>query len=150
KLVPAEQERQERGRREPRRQQRDQDPPERRDQPGAVDRGGFFGLDRDLADETREQPDRQRERERRVHEDQPGPRVAQLQRAHQQKERAHRGDLREGRARDDGQQQEALARERQSRDGIGGGDPSGERQDGGDRGDAEAVAERARHQALPE
>src|SRR2546428_13337551 len=147
-LVPAEEKRQERRGGEPGGQQRNHDPPEQSEEAGPVDGRGLLRLDRDLTNEPREKPDRQRQRERGVHEDQARPRVAQIERAHQEIEGAHRRDLGKRRARDDGEKQQALARQRQPRDRVRAGHARDERQERGERGDPEAVAERPRHQAL--
>src|SRR2546425_1252221 len=147
-LVPAEEKRQERRGGEPGRQQRDHDPPKDSEEAGPVHGRGLLGLDRDFADEPGEQPDRQRQRERGVHEDETRPRVTQIQRAHQEIERAHGRDLGKRRARDDGQQQQALARKREPGDRGRPGQADHQRQERGEYGHAEAVTQRLRHQAL--
>src|SRR5206468_2427771 len=74
--------------------------------------------------------------------------ASETERAHQEIERAHRRDLGKCRARDDRQQQQTLAWERQPRHGVRGGHARREREERRERGNPEAVAERPRHQAL--
>src|SRR3989338_6727310 len=146
-LVPAEEERQERRRGDPRGEQRDDDPAARRQDPGAVDRRGLLGLHGNLADEAGEEPDRQGQRELGVDQDEAGPRVAEGQGTHQEIERAHGGDLGERGARDDREQQHALAGHREPRDRVRGGQPEDQREDRRERRDAAGVEEGGRDEA---
>src|SRR2546425_8351732 len=149
-LVPAEQERQERGRGDPGREPGRHDPAERRDRAGAVDGRSLLGLAGNLADEPDEEPDRQRQRERGVDEDEARPGVSEADRAHQEVERAHGRDLRKRRARDDREEEGALAGQREPRDRVRAGHPHRERQEGRQRRDPHAVHERTGDQALLE
>ncbi|PYM18801.1 MAG: hypothetical protein DMD81_05065 [Candidatus Rokuibacteriota bacterium] len=85
-----------------------------------------------------------------MREDECQPRVAKSELPHDQVERAHRGDLWKGGAADDGEQQQRLARHGQPRDGVGGGNAEHQRERRGQPGDAEAVHERPRQEALSE
>src|SRR5262245_40675552 len=147
-FVPAEEKGQERRGRKAGRQQRDHDPAKEARQPCPVHRRRLLRLDRNLADEPGEKPDGQRQGERGVYEDEPRPRIAQIERAHQQVERAHGRDLGKRRAGHDRQEQEPLARQRKPGHRVRAGYAERERQQRGERGDAEAVGERLRHQAL--
>ena len=93
-LVPGEDQREHRGRRDARHEQRQREAPERLEPRVAVEHRGVLVLDGHLVDEALHHPDRERQVERRVDQDQPELRVDQAEVAVHQEDRDHDHDRR--------------------------------------------------------
>src|SRR3954451_23409288 len=98
-LVPREEERQDRRGEDAGRGQRDDHLPERLPGGGPVHLGRLLHLPRDLAEERRQGPDRQRQREGHVGDDQARPGVEETEYAPEVEERTHQRHHREHRDR---------------------------------------------------
>src|SRR6476619_7664034 len=140
-LVPREEEGQDRGREHPWRGQRHDHLPKRLPGGRPVDLGRLLHLPRDLAEEGRQRPDRQRQRERHVGDDQPRPGVEQVQRPPQVEQGPDQGHHREHRDRQREREHQALAPEVQAGDRVGRQRREDHREEGGDRRDPEGVAQ---------
>ena len=85
-----------------------------------VDLGRLLHLPRDLAEERRHRPDRERQGERQVGDDQPDPRVVDAQPAPHVEQRSDERGLGEHGDRQRHRQQHLLQRELEAGDGVGG------------------------------
>src|SRR2546421_10381526 len=126
------------------------DAPERLERCGAVDFRRLLQLPRNLAEVRREEPDRQRQCEREVRDDQPRPGVVEPDAPPDIEQRADDRDLGEDGDCKRGAEDEPFAGEVESRDGVG---RSRRQQNGDERADrrnADRVAERRREHVLVE
>src|SRR3954447_20731996 len=149
-VVPGEDEHEDRGGEDSRRGERSDDLREGLPRRRAVDLRGLLELPRNLAEERRQRVDRQRQREGHVRDDQARPRVVETDVAPDVVERPDDRDRREHRDGERRAEDEALAREVQARDGVGGhpGEDDGDHR--GDERDADRVDQRAREDVLVE
>ena len=141
-VVPGEEERQDRRGEDAGCRQRHDDLAERLPRGGAVDLGGLLHLPRDLAEERRQRPDRQRQREGHVGDDQPRPGVVEAERAPHVEQRPDQRDDREHRDHQRHGQHELLALELQAGDGVRRQRRDDHREQRGDEADADRVEDR--------
>src|SRR5690606_34112623 len=147
-VVPRDEERDERRREHARRGERDDRLAERLPRRRAVDLRRLLELPRDLAEERREGPDGDRERERQVRDDEAGPRVVEADVAPQVEQGRDDRDHGEDRDAQRGREDEALAREVEARDRVGAQRREDHRDDRRDERDADRVAQRGQEQLL--
>ena len=149
-FVPAEEEREDRRREHARRGHRHDHLPERLPLCRPIDLRGLLHLPRDLAEERRHRPDRQRQGEREVRDDQTDPGVVDPQPAPHVEQRTDECRLREHGDRQRHRQQHLLEREVEPGDRVGGEHGDDDRQRRGDDRDAERVLQGRREQLVTE
>ena len=143
-FVPAQREAEDEGRDQPRHRQRnddlDQDLPAR----GAVDQRAFLELERDGLEIAHQQPGRERDQQRRIHQDQRQRRVEQAVGLDHRGERNEQDRRRHQIRQEDRAADGVGTAEAQPHDRIGGEHAGGDRQHGGSRRDIHRVPQPAR------
>src|SRR5918995_1185850 len=125
-LVPREDDAEQSRRGDARRGERQDHRRELSPEPGAVDLGGLDQLPRDLDEEGAQHPDRQRQVDRRVEDDQHQPCVQQLELPREYPDRQDRGHDRQELRRDDEEEDVAPLHDRLDGQGVGRRDREGE------------------------
>ena len=141
-LVPRDQEREQHRREQAGPRERQDHPEQRPDARAAVDSRRILEIARDRLEVVAHDPQHERRRERAVDDDQPDPRVEQMQADHDQVQRDHEGDRRDHVRGEEQQQRRSRAAKPQPRERVGAEHADRDRdRDGGGRDD-QAVEQR--------
>ena len=119
-MVPALDEAEHGEREEPRLHERQHDAPPGAQPAGTVDERGHLEVPRDVVEEAFHDPDAERERERRLHEDDPGELVVEPERAQDDEQRDEERHAREAVQQQDAAEHHAPALEAKPREGVAG------------------------------